>query len=335
MSECPPDAPSADSLFSTIRTPFNTPASVLYNKPKKGTPEPKGDHQLANELQDKLNQHLITQRIQALDLKNGVSESEEEVEDDDYASLDLNALQQLHDLYTHEQEIYFHERKELEKRFMQRCAPIFKRRADVIQGLEENQDKVADFWLTALSNNSIIRQHIDRDDIDILAHLVDIQTHDLDSCFGFRLEFHFERNPYFENQILTKTYVVPNLFGTGDRILETTKGTKIKWLAVPETTSFFEFFDAPWMELMENNSPQDLEDHIFEELHEKVENDLRIGLEFHQKIVPDAVFWFTGDANTEEFEDEEESEFEIDAGIEIVESPTFVDNKKEEACKQQ
>lgn len=43
-------------------------------------------------------------------------------------------------------------------------------------------------------------------DVDTLKYLEDITVTYFDNDAGFKIDFHFKENPYFENKVLTKTY---------------------------------------------------------------------------------------------------------------------------------
>ena len=49
-------------------------------------------------------------------------------------------------------------------------------------------------------------------DEDSLKYLVDVRYEYLKGFKGFRLVFHFAKNPYFLNSEITKEYYVENLF---------------------------------------------------------------------------------------------------------------------------
>ncbi len=64
---------------------------------------------------------------------------------------------------------------------------------------------VPDFWLTAMTNNSILSAEITDRDAEVLGYLEDLR-YDVavdsgNDWSGFRLEFHFRENPYFKNKV--------------------------------------------------------------------------------------------------------------------------------------
>lgn len=48
-------------------------------------------------------------------------------------------------------------------------------------------------------------------DLEALYYLSDVRCLDKENLLGFTLEFHFDENPFFSNQILTKRYDTANI----------------------------------------------------------------------------------------------------------------------------
>jgi nucleosome assembly protein 1-like 1 len=67
----------------------------------------------------------------------------------------------------------------------------------------------------------------ERDEV-VLAHLVDITSCPLEGeQKGFVLDFHFTKNEFFSNAVISKTY---HMIDDEDPILESAEGTEIQWL---------------------------------------------------------------------------------------------------------
>ena len=152
---------------------------------------------------------------------------------------------------------------------------------------------------------------------------------------GFALEFHFEQpNPFFTNAVLTKVY---QMVDDEEPILEFSQGTEIDWLPgknlcvkvmrrkasakkggkksnkpdtkTERTDSFFNFFSPPDVP----DEDAQLEEEELEQLQDAMEMDYEIGSIIKDKIILDAVSWFTGSANEddsddEDYDDEDESD---------------------------
>ena len=248
---------------------------------------------------------------------------------------------------------------------------------------EEAPAGVPEFWLCALRNHEQLAQYIEEKDEPTLAFLKDITVEvldkddeeeekddDDDEPKGFKLAFHFEQpNPFFTNPVLEKSY---HMVDDEDPILEFSKGSEIDWLPgknlcvkvmrrkanakggkksnkpatkTERTESFFNFFSPP--EIPDEDA--ELEEEEMEQLQDAMEMDYEIGSIIRDKIVPDAVSWFTGDANAnsddeydsdedDDEDDEDESvedEDEDEGGDETTPAAVGADGEKPPECKQQ
>lgn len=184
----------------------------------------------------------------------------------------------------------------------------------------DNEPKVVgipQFWICAMTHMEPLADLITDEDIDCLEHLQNIACVDNADGTGFRLEFHFAPNDYFENTVLTKRYEIPNLLLDDEPIIGNVEGCEIVWkpgrsLTYRETTkkqrgtgknagkvrtvkkkerseSFFHFFEPPKMPSME-----DMDEDEADRLEEVFETDYDVAQAFRSHIVPKAVMWFTG-----------------------------------------
>ncbi|KAI4575124.1 hypothetical protein MJG53_003055 [Ovis ammon polii x Ovis aries] len=75
---------------------------------------------------------------------------------------------------------------------------------------EEKEDPkgIPEFWLTLFKNVDVLSDMVQEHDEPILKHLKDtkVKFSDAGQPMSFVLEFHFEPNEYFTNEVLTKTY---------------------------------------------------------------------------------------------------------------------------------
>ncbi|CAK9436497.1 uncharacterized protein LODBEIA_P10550 [Lodderomyces beijingensis] len=197
---------------------------------------------------------------------------------------------------------------ELEKRYFKKYEPLYAQRKEIIVGSiepteeeieegkaldndgdeddeeeEENEEEetekeesdekgVPSFWLTSLENLSTVSETITDRDSEILQHLIDVRMEYLTTP-GFKLIFEFEKNQFFSNQILTKTYHYQAELGySGDFVYDHADGCEIEWTSkennptinierrkqrnkttkqtrtiekLTPTESFFNFFDPP------------------------------------------------------------------------------------------
>ncbi|KAJ2912704.1 hypothetical protein MD484_g7718, partial [Candolleomyces efflorescens] len=266
---------------------------------------------------------------------------------------------------------------ELEKKYLGLSQPLYERRKAIITGskpaskeeveageqasLKDDEDYeqlpkdvepspsgIPEFWLTALQNHPGIGDLITDRDADCLKSLTDIQieyltdsnapTDDTKGKPGFKILFHFSPNDFFENAVLTKTYIYQSEVSfTGDFVYDRAIGAEIKWKEDKDLTtefeikkqrnkttnrtrlvrkakpadSFFNFFSPPVPPTPEQLEEGDFEEEELEEIEEKLEIDYQIGEDFKEKVVPHAIDYFTGKALEFEFEDDED-DYDLD-----------------------
>ncbi|XP_037040218.1 nucleosome assembly protein 1-like 3 [Bradysia coprophila] len=245
----------------------------------------------------------------------------------------LRALRKLQ-LQTNAVEMEFSEKEfELEKAFHEKHQQILNKRFDIVCGKYEPNDDECDlpdsellqridenismitqlsidgqpegsenpikgipnFWLHILYSNPMLDFVIHDGDDDILKHLIDIRAiYQSQPHFAFILEFEFSANPYFENNILTKEYLLKMKFDDlllyeGPEIFKTV-GCEIQWKGnqKPVQPSFLDFFDPPTL-------PADVMDPTYDEIKNVLENDFEIGNYIKDHIIPKATLYYTGE----------------------------------------
>jgi nucleosome assembly protein 1-like 1 len=110
---------------------------------------------------------------------------------------------------------------------------------------------IPEFWLTALRNHVGISDLITERDAEALKHLTDIRVTYLPeagnetgadpSALGFKLTFHFTENDFFNDTVLTKTYVYRDELGyEGDFVYDHALGSEIQWKEDKDLTKSFE-----------------------------------------------------------------------------------------------
>ncbi|XP_017070173.1 nucleosome assembly protein 1-like 1 [Drosophila eugracilis] len=262
---------------------------------------------------------------------------------------------------------FFEEVYKLEQKYQVQYQPLFDKRKEIIGGtvdpaeekpnwkeqesLTENVDLdslresiqnlknipqdakgIPGFWLTVFRNTAILSEMVQTHDEPALGKLIDISIK-YDNGHSYTLEFHFDKNEYFSNSVLTKQYVLKSTVDPDDpfafegpEIYKCT-GCTINWekkmnltvktirkkqkhkergavrtivKQVP-TDSFFNFFNPP--EVPAN------EDEIDDESQQILATDFEIGHFIRARIIPKAVLYYTGDIVDDE-DDEDEEEFE-------------------------
>lgn len=109
---------------------------------------------------------------------------------------------------------------------------------------------VSEFWLTALRNHIGLSDLITDRDAKALKYLQDIRVSYLppdgeqdgtNKSMGFMLSFYFGPNEFFEDTVLTKTYVYRDELGyEGDFVYEKAVGCDIRWKEDQDLTKTFE-----------------------------------------------------------------------------------------------
>ncbi|KAL6190084.1 hypothetical protein ACLB2K_036484 [Fragaria x ananassa] len=158
---------------------------------------------------------------------------------------------------------------------------------------------IPNFWRHALVNHELLDAEITSPDGRALMYLKDIRCSKIDK--GFKLEFFFNKNPYFKNSVLIKTY---EYLDEDLTFVHKVTGSKIEWypencltskvnekpkkklesVRPEQCESFFNFFDPLPIDI---KAPKE---HINE-----MRRDLYIGLTIRDEIIPRAVLWYVGD----------------------------------------
>ncbi|XP_077901508.1 nucleosome assembly protein 1-like 4 isoform X2 [Ictidomys tridecemlineatus] len=318
----------------------------------------------------------------------------------------INALKQLQVRCAHIEAKFYEEVHDLERKYAALYQPLFDKRREFITGdveptdaesewhsENEEDDKLAgdmknkvviaekpaaeepnprgipEFWFTIFRNVDMLSELVQEYDEPILKHLQDIKVKfsDPGQPMSFVLEFHFEPNDYFTNQVLTKTYKMksepdkadpfsfegPEIVDCDGCTIDWKKGRNVTVKTIKKkqkhkgrgtvrtitkqvpNESFFNFFNP----LKASGDGESLD----EDSEFTLASDFEIGHFFRERIVPRAVLYFTGEAiedddNFEEGEEGEEEELEGDEEGED-EDDAEVTPKKEPSqpaeCKQQ
>jgi len=212
----------------------------------------------------------------------------------------------------------------------------------------DNIKGIPEFWLTILKHHDELAELISDGDEEALKFLVDIRNHMIDNGPSFVLEFEFAENPFFADKIISKTYHLIEDKKHGEISFDHTDSTQIMWkegknltvkkvvqqqkgkgkskgrrgrggasppvktITIEETCrSFFNFFSPE--KLVELRPEDEDEDEDEDPIEAMMETDYNLGMEFRERIIPNAVLFFTGEI--EEFDvDGEEDDGDDDVG---------------------
>ena len=258
--------------------------------------------------------------------------------------------------------------RDLERKYFDKKGGLFEKRALIVNGQHEPTEEecvpvesedtenvpadpeatgtelkgIPQFWLTCLQNVPHLQAILTEKDEGALKHLKDIRVKHVDDAeqelTGFKLEFEFESNDYFEETLLTKAYFVQEPSEDDDvdgMMFDHAEGCAITWKKdkdlthkvelrkqrhkssnktrvvkkVVKTDSFFNFFNPPNPEQFEGDDEDE-----YDELQESMEMDYELGEFLRDNVVPNALKWFTGEALEDLQEDSEDEEQEDEDG---------------------
>lgn len=232
----------------------------------------------------------------------------------------------------------------LEAKYQKLYEPLYSKRYEIVTGVvevdgitkggdetpetpaEQKEKGVPGFWLNAMKNNEILAGEIQKRDEEALKYLKNIEWCRIDDRKGFKIEFSFDTNPFFKNSVLAKTY---HMIDENDPILEKSIGTEIEWypgkcltqkvlqkkpkkgskdtepiIKTQDCMSFFNFFNPPQVP----DDDEEIDEDTAVQLQDQMEQDYDIGSTIREKIIPHAVSWFTGEAQDEEYDEENYSD---------------------------
>ncbi|XP_058392285.1 nucleosome assembly protein 1-like 3 [Diceros bicornis minor] len=185
---------------------------------------------------------------------------------------------------------------------------------------KEDPKGIPDYWLTVLKNVDKLGPMIQKYDEPILKFLSDVSLKfsKPGQPISYTFEFYFLPNPYFRDEMLTKTYIIKSkpdhddpFFSWGWEIQDC-KGCKIDWRRGKDVTmtttqsrttatgeikiqprvvpnaSFFNFFSPPEIPQIGKLEPR--EDAI-------LDKDFEIGQILHDNVILKSIYYYTGEVN--------------------------------------
>ncbi|XP_052253620.1 protein SET-like isoform X2 [Dreissena polymorpha] len=107
---------------------------------------------------------------------------------------------------------------QVELKYIQLKRPHFDKRNEIISRIDH-------FWITSLLNHPKLANIVEADEEECLRHLKQINFEEFpDMRTGFSVHFHFEENPFFSNQVLTKSFHLSPKAGQ-----KSSNSTEISW----------------------------------------------------------------------------------------------------------
>ncbi|XP_057610233.1 protein SET-like [Chionomys nivalis] len=112
----------------------------------------------------------------------------------------------------------------VEQKYNKLRQPFFQKRSELIA-------KIPNFWVTTFVNHPQVSALLGEEDKEALHYLTRVEVTEFEDIkSGYRTDFYFDENPYFENKVLSKEF---HLNESGD---PTSKSTEIKWKSGKDLT---------------------------------------------------------------------------------------------------
>jgi len=177
---------------------------------------------------------------------------------------------------------------QVEAKYNKEKKPFYKQRS-------EHASKIPNFWLTVLDNANEFASVLTDDDKEVLKHLIDIDVVDNDDIkTGFKIHFKFEKNNFFDNEILTREYKISEHADNYNII-----SNKIKWKPGKDLTAHHKVEDkGPKRTHIETENIG-----FFSWFNATDDDD--IGVNIKEMIFPNAFQYYSG-IEPEDLEDEDD-----------------------------
>ncbi|XP_055698815.1 protein SET [Phlebotomus papatasi] len=105
----------------------------------------------------------------------------------------------------------------VEQKYNKLRKPLFEKRNQIIK-------RIPSFWVTAIVNHPQISSILEEEEEECLHYLEKLVVEEFDDIkSGYRLKFFFEKNPFFENELITKEFCLGSSDGP------TSTSTTITW----------------------------------------------------------------------------------------------------------
>uniref|UniRef100_A0AAZ3R3N0 Protein SET n=1 Tax=Oncorhynchus tshawytscha TaxID=74940 RepID=A0AAZ3R3N0_ONCTS len=105
----------------------------------------------------------------------------------------------------------------VEQKYNKLRQPFFQKRSELIA-------KIPNFWVTTFVNHPQVSALLGEEDEEALHYLTRVEVTEFEDIkSGYRIDFYYDENPYFENKVLSKEF---HLNESGD---PSSKSTEIKW----------------------------------------------------------------------------------------------------------
>lgn len=252
---------------------------------------------------------------------------------DDQQPHQLDSLKRLRDLQKEHDQVftdYLREKQQLEDKYEGKIRPLYRSRKEELDAHPINL-----FWFKAFEHCEVLRENITDKDALALKYLTDVSVETVTKqkevspntppsipIGSFTLTFRFADNPFFENDHLTKTYIMQE---DDFEELQEARGTKVLWkpgkdltvrtmkkktkngrvlIKKQPTDSFFNFFSPP-SQVLENGS--DVEESVMDELDDVLDADFELGDCIRSDVIPRALMYYLNIAEVSDDDNDSDS----------------------------
>jgi template-activating factor I len=112
----------------------------------------------------------------------------------------------------------------VEQKYNKLRLPHFQKRSELIS-------KIPNFWVTAFVNHPQVSALLNEEDEEALQSLVKVEVQEFEDIkSGYKINFHFDENPFFENKCISKEF---HMTETGE---PSSKSTPITWKSGKDLT---------------------------------------------------------------------------------------------------
>lgn len=182
---------------------------------------------------------------------------------------------------------------QVEQKYNNLRKPIFNKRADLIK-------KIPKFWVIVFVNHPQISALLDEEDEEALHYLTSVEVEEFEDIkSGYRIKFHFSENPYFENNLICKEFMLSE---NGE---QTCKSTNINWKENMNLTTRLSEAAAKAGQKRQHEEPES----FFSWFNDQSEVGTdEVGELIKDEIWPNPLQYFLGGGNdTEEGEEDDEN----------------------------
>ncbi|XP_017035753.1 protein SET isoform X2 [Drosophila kikkawai] len=111
----------------------------------------------------------------------------------------------------------------VEQKYNKLRKPCYERRSELVK-------KISNFWVTSFINHPQVSGILDEEEEECLHSLKKLEVEEFEDIkSGYRINFHFDENPYFENKVLTKEFHLNSAAASENGEWPASTSTPIKW----------------------------------------------------------------------------------------------------------